>query len=152
MIRVITLFILVSGFHVLNAQKSNPLQWLEGTWRLNTGQGFVVEQWKVVNDSTLSGKSFFIKQTTDTIPQESIELTLRKGQWIYSPTVHGQNNNSPVHFVVIFLRGTEFICENQAHDFPQRIAYRRMRNQLLASIEGRRNGRYTKQNFDFSNE
>jgi hypothetical protein len=57
-----------------------------------------------------------------------------------------------VKFKVIFLKATEFICENPAHDFPQRIAYRRIKQQLFASTEGKKNGRYNKQNFDFSLE
>jgi hypothetical protein len=43
----------------------------------------------------------------------------------------------------------EFICENPSHDFPQRIAYRRIENDLFASIEGRKNNKYSKQNYDF---
>jgi hypothetical protein len=108
-----------------------------------------MENWEVINDSTLAGKSFFIKDNKDTIPQETIELTFRNGTWNYIPTAIGQNNNQPVAFRVIFQKGSEFIAENPAHDFPQRIAYRRIKNQLFASIEGRMNGKYGKQNFDF---
>jgi Domain of unknown function (DUF6265) len=134
------------------AQKSEQMKWMVGTWKINTGNGIIVEQWQIANDSTLSGKSYFIKNNTDTIPQETIELSCRNGDWHYIPTVKNQNNNQPVAFKIIFLRGTEFISENPAHDFPQRIAYRRIKNQLFASIEGKRNGKYGKQNFDFVTE
>lgn len=140
------------------AQKSEQMKWMVGIWKISTNNGTMVEQWQIINDSTLAGKSFFVKNTrlnggvgqgTDTIPQETIELTFRNGNWNYIPTVNNQNNNLPVAFKIIFLRGTEFISENTAHDFPQRIAYRRIKNQLFASIEGTRNGTYGKQNFDF---
>ncbi|NBP69944.1 MAG: hypothetical protein EBU52_14495 [Cytophagia bacterium] len=78
----ITLLLLTTN---LSAQSSATLQWIVGTWKINTGQGYVVEQWKQL------------------------------------PT----------------------------HDFPQRIAYRRVKNQLYASIEGLKKGKYQKQNFDF---
>lgn len=131
------------------AQKKNNFEWLAGTWKIATPNGSVVEQWKSLNDSTLAGKSYFVKSTGDTIPQETIELRFRKGQWVYVPTVNGQNNNQPTIFSVTFTGREEFISTNPAHDFPQRIAYRRIKNQLFASIEGTRKGKYAKQNFDF---
>jgi len=146
----LTLLLLVSS----NAfsQKSETFKWLTGTWKITTSNGSIVEQWKITNDSTLSGNSVFIRNGTDTIPQETVELAYRNGDWYYIPIVQLQNNNEPVKFKVILLKGTEFISENTAHDFPQRIAYRRIKQQLFASIEGKKNGRYGKQNFDFTGE
>lgn len=135
-----------------SAQKIDQMKWVVGTWKINAGANIIVEEWKVNNDSTIAGKSYFIKNGTDTIPQETIELAFRNGDWYYIPTVKNQNNAQPVLFKVIFLRGMEFISENPSHDFPQRIAYRRIKNQLFASIEGKRNGKYSKQNFDFITE
>jgi Domain of unknown function (DUF6265) len=139
---------------ILNAysQKADAFKWIIGNWKINAGSGTIVEQWQIINDSTFAGKSYFVKNGTDTIPQETIELSFRNGDWHYIPTVKNQNNNQPVAFKIIFLRGTEFISENPVHDFPQRIAYRRIKNQLFASIEGKRNGKYGKQNFDFVTE
>lgn len=136
----------------VNAQSTEAMKWISGIWKINTGQGHIVEQWRVLNDSTFSGKSYFIKMNNDTIPQESIQLVLRKGQWYYIPTVAHQNNNQPISFKVIMLSKSEFISVNPDHDFPQRIGYRRIKNQLFASIEGIKNGKYEKQNFDFNNE
>jgi hypothetical protein len=133
----------------VTAQKTEQVKWMIGTWKINMGNNMIVEEWRITDDSTLSGKSYFIKNGTDTIPQETIELSYRKDEWYYTPTVKNQNNAQPVPFKIIFLKGTEFISENPTHDFPQRIAYRRIKNQLFASIEGRRNGKYSKQNFDF---
>lgn len=143
--------LLIAGIHT-NAQKVEEMKWVVGTWKINAGANTVVEEWKIANDSTIAGKSYFIKNGTDTIPQETIELSFRNGDWYYIPTVKNQNNAQPVPFKVIFMRGTEFISENPTHDFPQRIAYRRIKNQIFASIEGKRNGKYSKQNFDFVTE
>ncbi|MBL7748476.1 MAG: hypothetical protein JNM19_13650 [Chitinophagaceae bacterium] len=144
-------FILGTVF-LVKAQTAEQMKWMAGTWKINAGSGVIVEQWQIINDSTLSGKSMFVKNGTDTIPQETIELAYRSGSWYYIPTVNSQNNALPVQFKVFFLKGTEFISENPSHDFPQRIAYRRIKNQLFASIEGRKNGKYGKQNFDFSSD
>lgn len=148
---------LIIGFVCLmyssvSAQKSTAPAWLVGTWKINTGNGFIVEQWKVMNDSTLQGKSMFVKAAGDSALQETLVLSYRKGEWSYVSTVVGQNNNQPVSFKIIYMGRSEFISENKAHDFPQRIAYRRLKNNLFASIEGNRNGKYGKQNFDFVTE
>lgn len=143
-----TLFLIASSFGA-HSQKAVSMSWLSGIWKIDTGRGFIVEKWKMLNDSTLNGRSLFVRSQGDSVLQESMELSLRKGQWTFTSTVQGQNNNQPVSFKVIFARGTEFISENPEHDFPQRIAYRRVKNNLFASIEGRKNGKFGKQNFDF---
>jgi hypothetical protein len=134
------------------AQKTEQMKWMTGTWKINTGNGIMVEQWHISDDSTLKGRSIFFKNSSDSIPQETIELAFRNGEWYYISTVKSQNSARPVSFKVILLKGTEFISENPQHDFPQRITYRRIKNQLYASIEGRKNGRYGKQNFDYQLE
>lgn len=146
---IVSLFIFLGVTITASAQKAEQVKWMAGTWKINTGNGAIVEQWKTINDSTLAGISYFVKGNTDTIPQETIELSFRNGEWHYIPTVKNQNNAQPVPFKIIFLKAQEFIAENPAHDFPQRIAYRRIGNRIYASIEGRRNGKYGKQNFDF---
>lgn len=145
------LLIVMIGFSA-SAQQIKTVQWMLGTWKISTPQGTIVEIWQPKNDSTLQGKSFFVKNNTDTIPQESIEMAYRNGDWYYSPTVLNQNAGKPISFKVIFMRGTEFISENPEHDFPQRIAYRRFKQNMFASIEGKRNGKFGKQNFDYSTE
>jgi hypothetical protein len=131
------------------AQK-DALKWISGTWVLKTNRGDMVEKWVAVNDSTFRGKSMMVKAPGDSVVQETIELQWRNKAWAYVPTVQGQNNNKPVAFPIIFLGREEFIAYNANHDFPQRIAYRKLKNQLFASIEGSRNGKHGKINFDFA--
>lgn len=148
---VFLLLMVMTGLSV-SAQQTKNVQWMLGTWKINTPQGSIVEIWQPKNDSTLQGRSMFVKNNTDTVPQESIELAYRNGDWYYIPTVVNQNAGKPVSFKVIFMRGTEFISENPEHDFPQRIAYRRIKQSMFASIEGKRNGKFGKQNFDYTTE
>lgn len=143
--------LLLTVFNVF-AQKSEQMNWMAGTWKINTGNGIIQEDWRILNDSTLTGRSVFIRNGTDTIPQESIELSFRNGDWYYTPTVATQNEGRAIPFKVIYIKGTEFISENPEHDFPQRIAYRRIKTQLFASLEGKKNAKFAKMNFDFSSE
>lgn len=150
--RIIIIIGLLLAGNIVVAQQTKAVQWMLGVWKINTPQGTVVEIWETKNDSTLQGRSVFVKTNNDTIPQERIEMAFRNGEWFYIPTVSNQNQGKPVSFKVIFIRGNEFVSENPAHDFPQRIAYRRIKQTMYASIEGKRNGRYGKQNFDFTTE
>lgn len=134
------------------SQRISTFQWMVGTWKISTPQGSILEIWQAKDDSTLQGRTLFVKTTGDSVLQETIELAYRNGDWYYSPTVMNQNGGNAVSFKVIFMRGTEFVSENPTHDFPQRIAYRRIKQSMYASIEGKRNGKYSKQNFDFTNE
>ena len=150
--KVISCLVCVFMASQIAAQQTKPLQWMLGVWKISTPQGMVMEIWEQKDDSTLKGRSVFVKTNKDTIPQENIEMAFRNGEWYYIPTVANQNEGKPVSFKVIFLRSNEFVSENPAHDFPQRIAYRRIKQYMYASIEGKKNGRYSKQNFDFITE
>lgn len=147
---IIVLLLLVITCTTGDAQKITPVQWIIGTWKIQTPQGMLLERWQVKDDSTLQSRSYFVKANGDSVEQEVIQIALRHGDWYYIPTVANQNDGKPVRFKMIYLKGTEFISENPEHDFPQRIAYRRIRQSLFASIEGKRDGRYNKQNFDFN--
>ncbi len=135
-------------YHV-QAQKTEQVKWLVNTWKITTPNGNIIEQWKFDNDSTLSGKSYFVTPKNDTVPQETLLLTYKNNNWVYKSKVVNQNNGKAIEFKVKFIKGTEFISENPLHDFPQRIAYRKIKNQLFASIEGNNKSKYSKQNFDF---
>lgn len=145
-IKIIFLFLLLSVS--LNAQKISSFQWMEGSWMIDTGRSIILETWKVKNDSTLTGQSMFIAGK-DTMPQEKIELAFRGGSWYYHPILNGQNESHSTRFKIIMVKGSEFISENSEHDFPQRISYRRIKDQMFASIEGKNAGKYMKENFDF---
>jgi hypothetical protein len=139
---------LISGS--MYGQQADAFKWLVGTWTISTGNGYIVEQWKIVDDSTFNGRSVFVKSANDSILQETLELSSRNGEWTYYAQVVQQNNNKPIPFRVIFVGRGEFISENLTHDFPQRIGYRRVGNALFASIEGKNKGKYSKQNFDYT--
>jgi hypothetical protein len=95
--KLLLLAALFISFSYAKAQsKSEQMKWILGVWKIATANGTIVESWRQLNDSTLQGKSVFVKSKGDTIPQESIELAYRNGDWYYIPTVQGQNNNQPV--------------------------------------------------------
>ena len=144
-------FLHFCGSSFAQTQKAD-FRWLTGVWKINTGSGAIVESWEQINENLYKGKSVMVKGKDSTL-QETLEISKKDTIWYYTSTVVGQNNNQPVSFKIIFFRFGEFISENPAHDFPQRIAYRRYLPMLMhASIEGNNKGRYSKQNFNFYQE
>lgn len=144
------LFATVCLYQFVAAQPAGRLLWLAGTWQMPARNGMIIEQWFLQADSSYKGSSYSKKANGDSVLLEEAVILKEKDQWYYIPTVQGQNRNQPVRFTLIFLGKDEFICENPAHDFPQRITYRRTGNRLWASIEGRKNGAYRKENFDYT--
>lgn len=132
----------------INSTAQTNFDWLLGSWKMPTNKGCIIESWKKQNDSLYIGFSGFVKGK-DTIPEETVELKKVNEDWFYIPTTANQNDGKPVSFKVIFARTKEFICENLAHDFPQRINYRLFKKNLLASIEGKVDGVFKKVNYDY---
>ncbi|MGH9814264.1 MAG: DUF6265 family protein, partial [Candidatus Acidiferrales bacterium] len=56
----------------------------------------------------------------------------------------------PTDFKLIKLEGPSVVFENLAHDFPQRIIYKKNADGTLdARVEGERNGQLSGQDFHF---
>lgn len=144
------------GFNVLYAQDAGllfkPLHQLAGSWKMATSKGILFEVWKIKDDSTMVSKSFRINGT-DTIPQETVELSLRNNITRFTSTVADQNNQQPVTFILIHSNDGKYVFENKAHDFPQQIFYTLAgNNSLLAGISGRINDTYKEILFNFTRQ
>ncbi len=135
----------------IQAQSKKSPDWLVGEWKLTLKNNkTLMESWAKASDSLFVGESKMVAPDGSITPQETIRLQLKADGWHYQPTALGQNENQEVDFKVIFISGTEFIAENPAHDFPQRIQYRRIGDNLYASIEGKNGNEYGKINFDYT--
>ena len=125
------------------------LSWMIGTWEMKTSGGSIYEVWKTESDSSFLAKNFKIGADQDTMVFETIRLVQRNNNVYYIPTVSNQNNQQPVEFTITSARKNEFIAENKAHDFPQRIGYIRKDDTLEGWIDGQLNGQYAKRTFPF---
>lgn len=122
-------------------------EWLIGTWENKTPKGTIYETWSKETDRKFSGKSYMIKDK-DTIVFENLQLVQEQGGLFYIPTVKNQNDGLPVRFVAKISSETQFIFENQKHDFPQTISYTKITiDSLVAEISGTKNGHIRKQVF-----
>jgi len=118
--------------------------WLLGTWQNKSSEGLLVEKWQKMNDTTYSGKSFFLAGK-DTAFAESIVIQQRGGKLYYIPTVKNQNNGKPVTFT---QTGIGLAFENPKHDYPQKITYVKVKpDSLVAEISGMSKGKFKSEKF-----
>lgn len=109
---------------------------LPGKWIMQTHVATTIEEWKTDREGVLQGNSVRIKGK-DTVPQESISLSLNGNDVFYIPTVHGQNGGNPVPFKLTDATANRFMFANPQHDFPQKIVYEFVhKDSLHAWIEG----------------
>jgi Domain of unknown function (DUF6265) len=112
------------------------LAWLAGCWSFTTGERTVDEQWMAPRAGSMQGMSRTIRSER-LIEHEAVILRERGDQLDYEVSPSGQ---AKTVFSSVSVGDNGIVFENLQHDFPQRIGYRRTGDQLLAWIEGPRNG------------
>jgi hypothetical protein len=137
----------VADFPSSSLLQLQKLLWLTGTWENRSEDGNLTETWVKLNDSAFSGKSFLIKDR-DTLFSEQIKLVYQGNDLYYIPSVSDQNNGEQVKFKWVRDDAGQFVFENIAHDFPQRIIYTHPSpDSLHAWIEGIDKGKHRKVDF-----
>lgn len=117
-------------------EKSENFDWLLGKWkRLNEEEEGkeTFENWNKINETEYFGIGFTM-QNGDTIKQEKIRLTKTSGKW--NLTVKVPEEFESITFKVISHNETEFTCENNEIDFPNKIKYWKNGNRINAMISG----------------
>nr|WP_294775262.1 DUF6265 family protein [uncultured Flavobacterium sp.] len=128
--------------------KLEKMNWLVGQWENKTPEGYLTETWVKDNDSTFSGKTYFIINEKDTVHSESIILTQVNEELIYRPIVKGQNNDEAVDFKLTSDAENSFSFENPNHDYPQKIVYRKVNDKaLVATISGKQQGKDSSESY-----
>jgi len=116
-------------------EKSENFDWLLGKWkRLNEEEEKeTFENWNKINETEYSGIGFTM-QNGDTIKQEKIRLTKTSGKW--NLTVKVPEESESITFNGISHNETEFTCENNEIDFPNKIKYWKNGNRINAMVSG----------------
>lgn len=120
-----------------SADGITTLAWLAGCWEQRAGARLTQEQWMAPAGGVMLGLNRTLVRDT-TRAWEYLAITERDGRLVYTAKPSGQAETS---FTSAFVSDTLVRFENPAHDFPQRIIYRRIgSDSLLARIEGPRGG------------
>ena len=116
---------------------TDALAWLTGCWERRTATALIEEQWSSAAGGMLIG---FAKTTVrDSVREyEFIRIYSVGDTLVY----HAQpSRQQPAEFRAVPPYDSVVTFANPAHDFPQRIIYRRAgRDSIRARTEGTRNG------------
>jgi hypothetical protein len=119
------------------AGRVSQLAWLAGCWEQNTGRQVVEEQWTRPRGGIMLGSGRTLRGDS-LVEYEQVRIEERGGRLVYAAKPSGQ---APADFTGTTVSDTAVTFENPAHDFPQRVMYRRAgRDSLLARVEGGRHG------------
>ena len=100
----------------------DDLGWLTGSWKRIAGTGFVFENWHKVSENTFEGVGLKVVDD-DTTVLERLRLEQFGAEIFYVAKV--DHNELPVAFKLVKKSENQWVFENLAHDFPQRITYTR---------------------------
>jgi Domain of unknown function (DUF6265) len=112
------------------------LAWLQGCWKIDTPERVVEEQWSAPRAGGMLGTSRTVRGDK-LVAHEFLLLREQGEQLAYEVQPSGQ---AATVFLSVKLEENSVVFENLQHDFPQRVAYGRRGNELLAWIEGPRPG------------
>ena len=128
------------------AQEDAILKLFPGKWKMETDKADIYEEWKVVNETELVGKSYSVDNGVKAI-SEILYLKKFGDQWAYVAVPEGQNI---ALFALVEFTPKKFIFENKEHDFPNRISYEFHKGgKLTAAIEGEVDGEFKRIEFSF---
>jgi uncharacterized protein DUF6265 len=114
------------------------LSWLAGCWERTNGERHVEEQWMKPRGGTMFGMGRTVTGER-TGEFEQMQIREAEGLLVFTAKPSGQEEAS---FRSIEVTATSVVFENKAHDFPQRVIYRRQEDgSLLARIEGEESGK-----------
>jgi uncharacterized protein DUF6265 len=111
--------------------------WIAGCWERSAGARLIEEQWMRPRAGLMLGVSRTV--VGDSLREyEQVALFERDGHLVYAATPARQ---PPAEFESTAVSDSAVTFENPAHDFPQRVIYRRRgADSLLARVEGIRGG------------
>jgi hypothetical protein len=115
----------------------NAARWLAGCWELRSGARVTHEHWMAPAGGAMLGMSRTVVR--DTVREwEHLLIGPSAGGVAYTARPSRQAETS---FAAETLSDTLLVFANPAHDFPQRILYRRVgADSVVARIEGPRGG------------
>ena len=130
------LFGLAFAISAIQGRLIDRAAFIQGCWQRQNGNRIVEEQWMAPRGGVMLGMSRTVRADS-VIEWEFIRLYERGGNLVYAAQPARQ---APAEFESTSIERDVITFANPAHDFPQRIIYRRGGDSLFARIEGVRNG------------
>jgi Domain of unknown function (DUF6265) len=139
LLRALCVALALSPLTAAGQSSSDPesVRWLAGCWEQRRGARVVQEQWMAPSGGMLLGMSRTV--SGDVAREfELLRIVSQNGVLTYIAQPGG---GAPTSFAATSVSDTGVVFANPAHDFPQRIMYRKVgRDSLIARIEGEQGG------------
>src|SRR5688572_14734950 len=111
----------------------DQVAWLAGCWERSSGNRTVEEQWMRPRGGTMMGMGRTVRGDS-TVEWEHLRIAADGDTLVYHAIPSGQE---PAAFRAISVSAEAITFEDKAHDFPQRVIYRRAGSDSLhARVEG----------------
>jgi hypothetical protein len=129
-----------------DAPRVAQVAWIAGCWEQSAGARLIEEQWMRPRAGLMLGVSRTV--VGDSLREyEQVALFQRGEHLVYAATPARQ---APAEFASTAVSDSAVTFENPAHDFPQRIIYRRRgADSLIARVEGMRGGQLRGRDFAY---
>ena len=127
------LLLFVAAASLPAADPLAPLAFMSGCWEMKQGPMTIEEQWSKPAAETMMGLSRTMKAGR-TVFSEFMRIEKQGADFYYTPRIG--TKQAPVPFKMTKATADEAVFENPAHDFPQRILYRKTADGLFARIDG----------------
>ena len=116
--KFLTIFLYL--FLIYSSPEKGGFDWLVGTWEgvNNTENEQSFEVWEKLGKDTYKGIGYSLEDG-DTVFMEKLSIENINGVPHYTADV--AENEKPVHFEMIKVSNSGFICANPDHDFPKQI-------------------------------
>lgn len=127
----------VSSLFLVSCTKDiKKAQWLIGSWEHNSSDGNFSENWKVLNDTTYLGNSYFVIEG-DTVFAEEVHLVQREKGLFYAVSITTEATGNLTEFKLTSSSGNQLVFENPENDYPKKITYNRIhKDSIFAEISG----------------
>ena len=140
------LIMTTAGAAAQPAATTADLAFMAGCWRLSAHGRTIDEHWLAPAGGSLMGVSRTVANGK-TVEHEFLQIRDLPGGLTYIANPSGQ---AEAQFKMASKTADEIVFENPAHDFPQRIRYKKVgADRLEARVEGTMNG--TSRGMDFPN-
>jgi hypothetical protein len=119
------------------AHTVEQLAWMAGCWRMESATRVVDEMWMAPAGGVMLGTGRTVIKGR-AVGHEFMQIREDSGRIAFVARPSGQAEAS---FALVTIGEREVVFENPAHDFPQRVIYRRDGTSLTGRIEGTQNGK-----------
>ena len=131
---------------VQNGAEVDRLAWLSGCWTRAHGDNVIEEHWMTPRGGSILGMARTVAGDK-TVEYEFLRIAIVDGTLAYVAKPSGQPEAT---FPLKSIEDRVVVFENAAHDFPQRIIYRRNADaSLTARIEGTVKGQARGRDFPY---